>query len=737
MVQLPAETSADELLQTLLHVSLNGVIMLSPVYGPDGSEPVDFALDYLNTAAQHKLGLPECPGVTVLTRFPTTQSSNFFAFYQQVFKSGEVSHYDLHYQLDNIDHYFQVMAQRTGSRLIASFTDTQVVVGQALQQNQARQEEARRQAEIRRRRLHDVLMEAPANIALFTGPDHVYEFVNPRYQKLFPGRTLLGRPVRDVLPELESKIYFEALDRVYQTGEPFYGYEMETWIDYTSTGLLEEGYFNVSFQALRDAEGNPDGILNFAYNVTEQVLARQQVQHLNADLASINAKLASINEELVTSNEELNLLNLQLEHTQQQLRELNQELEAHVAARTRQLQAALRETEQQREQLRQQQQMLQHILGQVPASIATLTGPEHRYTFFNASYHALTAGRAQLGRTVAEQLPELAEQDFLPLLNQVYATGQPFRANEKPILLYNPATSQTEQRYLDFVYQPLLNEQQQPYAILVFIVEATEKVRARQQVQALNEQLAVINQELHSANCDLGTTNAQLTRTNVDLDAFIYTASHDLKAPIINIEGLLTTLCQELPPAGQAGVVPVLLEMMQVSVNRFKRTIEHLTDVSRLQQEHGQTAPQVRLEEVLRDVCLDLAPLIAGTSAQIEPDVEACPTVSFSEKNLRSVLYNLLSNALKYRHPDRAPLVRIACRIEGPYSVLTVADNGLGLDLSRGRGLFTMFQRFHTHVEGSGVGLYMVKKMVENAGGKVEVASEPGQGSTFSVYFKR
>ncbi len=264
-----------------------------------------------------------------------------------------------------------------------------------------------------------------------------------------------------------------------------------------------------------------------------------------------------------------------------------------------------------------------------------------------------------------------------------------------------------------------------------FAHDVTEQVRARQQVQALNQELTATNGELHESN-------TQLTRTNVDLDNFIYTASHDLKAPITNIEGLLLALEHELPAAAQVGDVPEMLGLMQGAVERFKRTIDHLTDISRLQKEYGQPSAPVPLAALIEEVRLDLTPLLAETRARLDVAVAACPTVTFSEKNLRSVVYNLLSNALKYRHPDRAPEVRISCRSEDGYQVLEVEDNGLGLDLARGQGqLFGMFQRLHTHVEGTGIGLYMVKKIVENAGGRVEVQSQLGQGSTFAVYFPR
>jgi signal transduction histidine kinase len=97
----------------------------------------------------------------------------------------------------------------------------------------------------------------------------------------------------------------------------------------------------------------------------------------------------------------------------------------------------------------------------------------------------------------------------------------------------------------------------------------------------------------------------------------------------------------------------------------------------------------------------------------------------------------LVSNALKYSHLGRKPLVRIWSHEETEHVVLSVQDNGLGLDAGQQAELFTMFRRLHTHVEGTGIGLYMVKRSVENAGGKVQVTSELGAGSTFSVYFRR
>ncbi|RTQ52255.1 PAS domain S-box protein [Hymenobacter gummosus] len=245
-------------------------------------------------------------------------------------------------------------------------------------------------------------------------------------------------------------------------------------------------------------------------------------------------------------------------------------------------------------------------------------------------------------------------------------------------------------------------------------------------------------QQLHESQQQLQAFNEQLKRTNVDLDNFIYTASHDLKAPITNIEGLIHALQAQLPAeVQQTHDVGPLLDMMEASVQRFQRTIEHLSDVVKLQKAHEGEVAEVALLPVIEDVRRDLRPQLAAAGAQVDIEVQDCSVVQFSAKNLRSVVYNLLSNAVKYRHPDRVPRVRIACQQQEQYTVLTVQDNGLGLEPGKQAELFTMFRRFHAHVEGSGIGLYMVKRIVDNAGGRVEVQSTPGEGTTFSVYFRR
>ena len=283
--------------------------------------------------------------------------------------------------------------------------------------------------------------------------------------------------------------------------------------------------------------------------------------------------------------------------------------------------------------------------------------------------------------------------------------------------------------------------------------DITEQIEARQKVeksereaQALAEELAAANEELQAAseeamasNEELNQTNQQLSRINADLDNFIYTASHDLRAPISNIEGLMLAMMRNLPEdSRQMHVITKLSGLISDSIDRFKRTINDLTQIAKVQRENsGEEVVLVDLTQMINEVKLDMASQIEEAEAQFETDLRQCLPIRFSNKNARSIVYNLLSNAIKYRSYNRRLKIQVSCYTEEEYQVLTVTDNGLGMDLTDQNKIFAMFKRLHDHVEGSGIGLYIVKKIVENAGGRIEVQSRLDEGTTFSVYFRQ
>ncbi len=258
------------------------------------------------------------------------------------------------------------------------------------------------------------------------------------------------------------------------------------------------------------------------------------------------------------------------------------------------------------------------------------------------------------------------------------------------------------------------------------------------ELAAANEELRASNNQVQETNDKLSSSNRKLSHINADMDNFIYTASHDLRAPISNIEALMHALLEDISVESRENpAVENLFKLMGASIERFKRTVNDLTEITKLQrQEAGEEDMQVALYQIIREVQLDLNSLIAQANAEIQVDIQVCELIDFSSKNARSVVYNLLSNALKYRSPEHPLLIHIDCYQQENYQVLSVQDNGLGMDLTDKSKVFGMFKRLHDHVEGSGLGLYIVKKIVENAGGKIEVESKVNEGTTFRVFLK-
>jgi signal transduction histidine kinase len=381
-----------------------------------------------------------------------------------------------------------------------------------------------------------------------------------------------------------------------------------------------------------------------------------------------------------------------------------------VQARRAMAQAQGREQEALLEAERERQRLSQLVL-QAPAAMCLLQGPDFVYELVNPGYQHLFAGRQLLGQPLLEAVPELQQSPVWERLQEVYRTGQTHQDQEVPIHFTQPAGNGAKIGYFNHTFQARYNAHQQIDGVYVFAFDVTEQVTARQQVLALNQ---------------------QLTRVNADLDSFVYMASHDLRGPITNLEGLVQALQEELPdPQAPAGP---LLRMMQDAVARFQRTLAQLGEVLQLHQVQGPVVPAVELATIVEDLRQDLLPALQQTGGQLQVEAAACPVVAMPAKSLRSLLYNLLSNALKYRHPDRPPHVRLSCHSQDGYWCLTVQDNGLGLTAAQQAELFALFRRFHNHVDGSGLGLYTVKKIAENLGGRVEVQSEVGVGSTFRVY---
>lgn len=225
----------------------------------------------------------------------------------------------------------------------------------------------------------------------------------------------------------------------------------------------------------------------------------------------------------------------------------------------------------------------------------------------------------------------------------------------------------------------------------------------------------------------------QVSMVNADLEDFLYTASHELKSPIVNIEGLIFTLIKKLTQKFSLDDEHnKMFSMIGASIDKFKSTITQLAQTIQVQKEEAE-AELISIDKLVEEVCSELSELINHSHVKLHKQIEV-DKIQFPQKNIRRILYNLLSNAIKYNSQERIPEVQVKTQLQESYVVITVADNGMGIAENHQQKLFTLFNRFHTHVDGTGIGLYMVKRIVENAGGKIEVKSKVDMGATFQVY---
>jgi len=234
--------------------------------------------------------------------------------------------------------------------------------------------------------------------------------------------------------------------------------------------------------------------------------------------------------------------------------------------------------------------------------------------------------------------------------------------------------------------------------------------------------------ELKKAQAELRKKNQSLTRINQDLDHFIQAASHDLLTPLSNIESSIILLNEEMP------IKDVLMSEFLIVINNSIKTFRSLvTDIAIIAKVEGDmiVTEAVNLNDTVDNIEWSLDDKMKGSKATIIRKLEV-PYIQFSKKNMRSILYNLISNSIKFRGKP-SPIITITTFNERDYCVLTVEDNGQGIPKEEHAKIFEMYGRLHQDIEGSGIGLYLAKKIVNAAGGSIVVESTSGKGTKFTI----
>ncbi|WP_426493109.1 PAS domain-containing sensor histidine kinase [Hymenobacter sp. 102] len=670
--ELAAYAEANRQREQLYHLLEQAPAMICVLSGPE------HVFQFVNSAYQALVGTRPLLGLPISLAMPELAGHTVLIRLDQVYQTGET--YTAHEMPVRLDHaivnpteleqrYYNFIYQARHNQqgqidgiYVFAYNVTAQVLARLRMERQneelaQRVAEGVRAAEWEREKHHTNLQrifeQAPVAIAIMRGPKFVVEQANTAIGAIW-GRNpadILGRPYFEAVAETAGQGFEQILAEVVRTGEPHLLNEMPVRFNRSHTGRPDQAYINFVLQPLRGVEQEVTGIIVIGTEVTDQVRAKRQQQ--------------------------------------------------------------------------QQQQLLNGLFLEAPAPIAILSGPDMVYQLVNPAYQQMFQDRDLLGRPLLEALPELQDTPMLELLRQVYASGETYVAREMALQVVRQPGKAPEAAYFTFTYQARRNAEDYIDGILVFAYDVTPQVQARLVLENSQVQTQLLADELQKAN-------TQLVKANADLDTFVYMASHDLKAPITNIDGLLQALRHELALPKAEADTETVLRLMQDSVQRFQRTIKYLTEVSRWQQVQELPAATVEVAALVADICRDLAPLLAVTGGQVQVAPDSCPHLVFAEKHLRSLLYNLVSNGLKYRSPARPPLVQVRCFLRADnVAVVEVEDNGLGLTPEQQQRVFGMFQRLHDHVEGSGIGLYLAKQVVEKAGGQLLVESQVGVGSVF------
>ena len=545
-------------------------------------------------------------------------------------------------------------------------------------------------AEAARAHLHGLFMQAPAAISILRGPELRFELANEPFERWVGRQGLAGRTLREALPELADTSVFATLPQVFASGETFRASELP--VRSGASGDPNDGvrHFNVVHQATRDAVGEIDGIATFAFEVSEQVLARRRIEALAEEVARSEAAAREHAETLSTVNE----------------------LGRVIAAELDQ----------------------QKVVQAVTDAATTLTDAQFGAFFYNvldergARYMLYTISGVPREKFSRFPMPRNTEV-FAPTFagagvvrsdditkDPRYGHSAPYHgmpSGHLPVRSYLavPVTSRSG----EVIGGIFLGHEN----VGVF----SERAEALALGLAAQAAVAMDNARLFG---DAQRLIKALEGTNRELDQFAYVTSHDLKAPLRGIGSLAEWIEEDLG-AALTGDVRRKMDLLRGRVVRMEALIQGILDFSRAARTAGKHE-DVDVKKLVHEVIELLAPQPPG---RVEIAGEL-PVLHTARVSLQQVLMNLVSNALK--HAGRADArVVISASDGGDDWEFRVRDNGPGIASQYHERVWGIFQTLEARdkVENTGIGLAIVKKIVEGRGGRVAIESAAGQGATF------
>lgn len=526
-------------------------------------------------------------------------------------------------------------------------------------------------------RFQKLVMRSPVAMCILKGNEFTVELANDYFLQLFDkSKAIVDKPLFYSFPELIEQGIGQLIREVMQTSTPYVGNERELYMQ--RGGEKRQGFFNFVYQPVQEQDKPVDAIMVVVTEVTDLVISRKRMEA--------------------------------------------------------------------------QAMMVKSILMTAPGFICTLAGPLHVYDLVNEQYQLLFGKREIKGKPMLEALPELAGQGFDVLLDKVYETGEPYVGIDIPILTARDIGLEPEVRYFNFSYQRI-EDGNPTNTILVFGYEVTAQVNAKNkilEIQQLHskELEAKVQQrtiELTQAKENVESKNETLVKLNKELEAFSYVSSHDLQEPLRKIKTFANLLVERESSRLSDSGKDFISRIQHASI-RMQTLIEDLISYSRVNITE-RVFVLTDIGALINEVVGELADSIAEKNAVVV--VNSKGHLNIQPSQFRQLLHNLIGNALKFSRPGVAPQISIHSKIDQGaafkkeelvpvknYCHLSVMDNGIGIEAQYRERIFEVFQRLHgkDEYEGTGIGLAIVKKIVENHHGFISALGIPGKGSRFDIY---
>jgi signal transduction histidine kinase/CheY-like chemotaxis protein len=362
---------------------------------------------------------------------------------------------------------------------------------------------------------------------------------------------------------------------------------------------------------------------------------------------------------------------------------------------------------------RAEQERLQALFQQAPGFVAVLRGPEHRFEVTNPAYIQLTGGRELLGRNVGEALPEAEEQGFIALLDEVYRSGKPY-VGRALRFLFQADPAGTREAFVDFVYQPLLDDRGAVDGIFVYGYEVTEQQRAQEETRRAAQALQEADRQK---------------------DEFLATLAHELRNPLAPIRTAVHLLSM---PNANDSTRQRAVQIVGRQVTHMSRLLDDLIDIARITQRRLVLKREwVQVQSVVDTALEASSPAAEAKRHTLTAHVDQpLQWVNADPVRLAQVLANLLNNAAKYTDPGGR--IALDVRAEDGWLCFCVTDTGIGMSAEALQNVFAMFAQEQSALDrsegGLGIGLALAKGLVELHGGTISAHSAGvGRGSRFEV----